>query len=308
MTTSKPAPSGPAAARNFRRAVSRAVSRLARSIQGLRWRETRTPAGAPGAASTSRARASGSEVSAPFSSRKGSRKAPASALGRDPKSVTVGSPSRLIKISVRGEPWPAAALKARCRGCLQPHPPLSLQPNNRLKTLGWAAIASDKQPGLDVLAQLEITYRQRRIARLLFENHQCRDDVHAGVDHRRELAGEDLERLRLDTFSYLLPAPSRWAPSLISVMRSASRPRERSCSSAEAESEAATSPSSSMPWALIALYEKVATDQPPLVGIVVAGAAAVVVPPAPAACVISTVVRRRSLITSNRTREPGTRQ
>ena len=27
--------------------------------------------------------------------------------------MTVGSPSRLIKISVRGEPWPAAALKAR---------------------------------------------------------------------------------------------------------------------------------------------------------------------------------------------------
>src|SRR5580765_5737970 len=56
----------------------------------------------------------------------------------------------------------------------------------------------EQQTALDVGANLADHEREVRIVGLLLEDHQRADDVQAGLDHRRELAREDLQRLRLD--------------------------------------------------------------------------------------------------------------
>ncbi len=55
-----------------------------------------------------------------------------------------------------------------------------------------------QQPALDILAQLGGHLGEVAVARLLLQHDQGRDDVEAGLDHRRELPGEDLQRLRFD--------------------------------------------------------------------------------------------------------------
>ena len=52
--------------------------------------------------------------------------------------------------------------------------------------------------GLDALADVDDDGPEGRVVRLLLEHDERRDDGQARLDHRRELAGEDLERLRLD--------------------------------------------------------------------------------------------------------------
>ncbi len=77
------------------------------------------------------------------------------------------------------------------------------------------------------------TYREGLVIGLLLEDQERRDDVQAGVDHRRELPREDLERPLLD----LLAAPSRRL-SPISLSSTGRRPRWSSCSRADVRSEA----------------------------------------------------------------------
>ena len=50
---------------------------------------------------------------------------------------------------------------------------------------------------LDVGANVADHLGEVLVVRLLLERHERRDDADAGRDHRRELAGEDLQRLRL---------------------------------------------------------------------------------------------------------------
>ena len=88
-------------------------------------------------------------------------------------------------------------------------------------------------------------------SRLLLEDDERADDVQAGLDHRRELAGEDLQRLRLDRLEDAADAVLAARGQLVRGSR-ASRPRMRSCSRAAARSGAWISPESSRPWALIA--------------------------------------------------------
>ncbi len=54
------------------------------------------------------------------------------------------------------------------------------------------------RPRLDVRAHLGDHRREGLVVGLLLEDQQRRDDADARLDQRRELAGEDLERLRLD--------------------------------------------------------------------------------------------------------------
>ena len=61
----------------------------------------------------------------------------------------------------------------------------------------------EEEAALDVLAQRDDHVCQDRVVRLLLEDHERGDDVHPGLDHRRELAREDLERLRLDALEDL---------------------------------------------------------------------------------------------------------
>jgi hypothetical protein len=56
----------------------------------------------------------------------------------------------------------------------------------------------EQQAPLDVGADLADHEREVRVVGLLLEDHQRADDVQARLDHRRELAREDLQRLRLD--------------------------------------------------------------------------------------------------------------
>ena len=51
---------------------------------------------------------------------------------------------------------------------------------------------------LDVSADLGDDLAEVLVLRLLLERHERSDDADAGLDHRRELAREDLKRLRLD--------------------------------------------------------------------------------------------------------------
>ena len=51
---------------------------------------------------------------------------------------------------------------------------------------------------LDLLANVVDHDPQRLVVALLLEDHERRDDGEAGLDHRRELAREHLQRLRLD--------------------------------------------------------------------------------------------------------------
>ena len=64
----------------------------------------------------------------------------------------------------------------------------------------------EHHPRLDVGADLGDHLAQVLVVRLLLERRQSGDDADPGLDHRRELAGEDLQRLRLDL---LEPAPRR---------------------------------------------------------------------------------------------------
>src|SRR5439155_1547899 len=56
----------------------------------------------------------------------------------------------------------------------------------------------EQQTALDVFAKRSDHVDEVRVRRLLLEDEQRGNDVHARLDHRRELAREDLERLRLD--------------------------------------------------------------------------------------------------------------
>ena len=56
----------------------------------------------------------------------------------------------------------------------------------------------EQQAALDVLADASTTTRRARVVGLLFEDDERADDVQPGLDHRRELPREDLQRLRLD--------------------------------------------------------------------------------------------------------------
>ena len=56
----------------------------------------------------------------------------------------------------------------------------------------------EEKPSLDVGAELGDDLGQVDVVGLLLEDHQGRDDVEACLDHRRELAREDLHRARLD--------------------------------------------------------------------------------------------------------------
>ena len=56
----------------------------------------------------------------------------------------------------------------------------------------------EQQAALDVAAQLLQHGAEVLVVGLLLEDDERADDVQAGLDHRRELAGEDLEGLRLD--------------------------------------------------------------------------------------------------------------
>src|SRR4029079_14454106 len=56
----------------------------------------------------------------------------------------------------------------------------------------------EQEPAVDVGADLPDHEREVRVVGLLLEDHERADDVQARLDHRRELAREDLQRLRLD--------------------------------------------------------------------------------------------------------------
>ena len=56
----------------------------------------------------------------------------------------------------------------------------------------------EQQPAFDVGAKLADDRGEVLVVGLLLEDHERADDVQAGLDHRRELAREDLQRLRLD--------------------------------------------------------------------------------------------------------------
>jgi hypothetical protein len=56
----------------------------------------------------------------------------------------------------------------------------------------------EEQAAFDVGAKLADDGGEVGVLGLLLQDDQRADDVQAGLDHRRELAREDLERLRLD--------------------------------------------------------------------------------------------------------------
>ena len=98
-----------------------------------------------------------------------------------------------------------------------------------------------------------ITDGELLVLGLLLEDDEGRDDVEPGLDHRRELAREDLQRLRLDLLdgdAWALPPAPRSSSS------AASSPRTRSASRAAETSGALISPVELGPVALIAVYAK----------------------------------------------------
>src|SRR5207253_8265672 len=56
----------------------------------------------------------------------------------------------------------------------------------------------EQEAAFDVGAQLADDHAEVAVLGLLLEDDEGADDVEARLDHRRELAREDLERLRLD--------------------------------------------------------------------------------------------------------------
>ena len=64
----------------------------------------------------------------------------------------------------------------------------------------------EQHAGLDVRAKLLYDVREVLVVGLLLEDHERRDDVQSRLDHRGELAGEDLQRLRLDLLERRRPA------------------------------------------------------------------------------------------------------
>ena len=107
----------------------------------------------------------------------------------------------------------------------------------------------EEHSALDVRAHLADDGGERLVVGLLLEDDERRDDAQAGVDHRRELAREDLERARLDALLLLLAAPA--APT--SESETGRRPFWRRSSRAEFRSGAVICPADSAPSALIAL-------------------------------------------------------
>ena len=70
---------------------------------------------------------------------------------------------------------------------------------SREKTRGWRAmVEAGEQAPFDVAAQFRDDGGELLVFRLLLEDDERRDDVQPRLDHRRELAREDLERLGLD--------------------------------------------------------------------------------------------------------------
>ena len=60
-----------------------------------------------------------------------------------------------------------------------------------------SACESSRPPSTSARISLDHE-REVRVVGLLLEDHERADDVQARLDHRRELAREDLQRLRLD--------------------------------------------------------------------------------------------------------------
>ena len=56
----------------------------------------------------------------------------------------------------------------------------------------------EEHPALDLAPHVPDHHRERAVVRLLLEDHERLYDREPGVDHGRELAGEDLQRPRLD--------------------------------------------------------------------------------------------------------------
>ena len=153
--------------------------------------------------------------------------------------------SRSIWYAMRSSTWsrmPAAS------------PASTIATKRRVKTFGCRSIAwLEQQTAFDVRAQLADDLRQVLVVGLLLEDDERGDDAEAGLDHRRELAREDLQRLRLD----LLERPS-CAPSVAGGREAprASRRAGRGCAAARARRRASgawISPSERNPCALIAL-------------------------------------------------------
>ena len=72
---------------------------------------------------------------------------------------------------------------------------------------------------LDVRTDLGDHLAQVLVVGLLLERHERGDDADAGLDHRRELAEEDLERLRLDLLERRPRAGLALRPALDEVLR-----------------------------------------------------------------------------------------
>ena len=78
-------------------------------------------------------------------------------------------------------------------------PASTIATNSRLKTFGMARErAREDHARLDVGANVDDHLAQVLVVGLLLERDERGDDADAGLDHRRQLAREDLQRLRLD--------------------------------------------------------------------------------------------------------------
>ena len=112
-------------------------------------------------------------------------------------------------------------------------PASTIETKRREKIFGWRAIASERRRPPSTSARTSaMTVGELLVLGLLLEDDERRDDVQAGLDHRRELAREDLQRLRLDLLDRaargLAEPPARGGSS-------ARRPRTRSASRAAAQ-------------------------------------------------------------------------
>ena len=77
----------------------------------------------------------------------------------------------------------------------------------------------EQQAAFDVGAQLVDDRGEVLVVRLLLEDDERADDVQAGLDHRRELAREDLQRLRLDRLEDAADAVVAARGQLLQVLR-----------------------------------------------------------------------------------------
>ena len=88
-------------------------------------------------------------------------------------------------------------------------PASTIATNRRSKTFGWRPIASRAGAALDVGAQLPMTSAKYMSSVCSSRIDERRHDVETGLDHRRELAREDLKGLRLDLLEDVARAARR---------------------------------------------------------------------------------------------------